>query len=120
MKALGREHRGEVWSFLALWMESAGIELVFPALEHTCTAAFVDTRPLMAHGGRRIPARERFLSDVGYWQEIADPWLRAFTRRAAEAAIPVVLGGHSLVSAGLWYLAERLVQQELVAGAPNG
>jgi hypothetical protein len=42
-------------------------------------------------------------------EEIADPWLRDLTRSAAEAAIPIVLGGHTLVGPGL----------RLAAGGPG-
>lgn len=117
MKALGREVRGEVFSFLAEWMESAGLDGFFRALERACTAAFIDTRPLLAHRGRRVAQRDRFLSDVGEWRSIADPWLRALTRRSVEAGIPVVLGGHNVVYGGLWYLAELLAAQRLDPGA---
>ena len=37
-----------------------------------------------------------------------EPFLRRFTRGAAEARVPVVLGGHSVVSGGLMALVEAL------------
>lgn len=105
MKALGREERGEVRSFLAEWIAGAGVDGFFAAVEATCAAAFIDTRPLFAHGGRRVDVRDRFRSDLGLWEDIADPFVRAFTRRAVEARVPVVLGGHSVVYGGVWWLA---------------
>lgn len=69
-------------------------------------AAIVDTRVLMAHrlgaeeAGWPI-AEDRFASDLLLADRIADPWLRELTAAAAEAAIPVVLGGHTLVGPGL-------------------
>lgn len=115
MKALGREDRGEVRSLLAGWIEDAGIEAFFRRLERTCSAAFIDTRPLFAHGGRRVTRAERFASDLGEWSEIGDPWVRDFTRRAVEASISVVLGGHCLVHGGLRYaLDEGRTWPELV------
>ena len=49
---------------------------------------------------------DRFLSDLGNWTAISDPFLRDFTRLATEADIPVLLGGHSLMSGGLMALNE--------------
>ncbi|HET8787068.1 MAG TPA: hypothetical protein VFM38_15650, partial [Candidatus Limnocylindrales bacterium] len=48
------------------------------------------------------PAHEdRFASDLLLHERIAEPWLRELTSSAARAAIPVLLGGHSLVGPGL-------------------
>ena len=48
------------------------------------------------------PAPEdRFASDLLLPDRVADPWLRALTRAAREAPIPIVLGGHTLIGPGL-------------------
>jgi hypothetical protein len=69
-------------------------------------AALVDTRVLLAHrlgsDERRWPRPEdRYASDLLLADRIADPWLRELTGAAAEAPIPIVLGGHTLVGPGL-------------------
>lgn len=69
-------------------------------------AALVDTRVLLAHRfgadeRRWPPAEDRFASDLLLHERVADPWLRALTRSAADAPIPVVLGGHTLVGPGI-------------------
>ena len=69
-------------------------------------AALVDTRVLLAHrlgaDERRWPGPEdRFASDLLLFDRIADPWLRELSRSAAEAPIPIVLGGHTLVGPGV-------------------
>ena len=69
-------------------------------------AAVVDTRVLLAHRlGPDVAAwpsdEDRFASDVLAADAIADPWLRALTASAATAAIPILLGGHTLVGPGL-------------------
>jgi hypothetical protein len=69
-------------------------------------AALVDSRVLLAHRigadeGGWPSAADRFASDLLLHERIADPWLRELTRSAAEAPIPVVLGGHTLVGPGL-------------------
>jgi hypothetical protein len=68
--------------------------------------ALVDSRVLLAHrhGADQAAwpcAEDRFASDLLLHERIADPWLRDLTRAAAEAPIPIVLGGHTLVGPGL-------------------
>jgi hypothetical protein len=68
--------------------------------------ALVDSRVLLAHRlgadeTRWPPAADRFASDLLLHEQIADPWLRDLTQSAAEAEIPIVLGGHMLVGPGL-------------------
>lgn len=69
-------------------------------------AAVIDSRVLLAHrfgaDERAWPSTEdRFASDLLAHESIADPWLATLTRAAAEASIPIVLGGHTLVGPGL-------------------
>lgn len=108
MKALGRMESGEAISLLGLLIEHAGLERFFEYLARVAKCAFIDSRVLMAHHHLRLSDRERFLSDLGQWQEISHPWLQRFTRAAMECPIPVILGGHSLVSGSLWALAAEL------------
>ena len=68
--------------------------------------ALVDSRVLLAHrlgpDDAAWPSPEdRFAADLLLHERIADPWLRDLTRSAAEAPLPVVLGGHTLVGPGL-------------------
>ena len=68
--------------------------------------AIVDSRVLLAHrfGADQTTwplPEDRFASDLLLHERIADPWLRELTRAAASAAIPIVLGGHTLVGPGL-------------------
>jgi hypothetical protein len=75
-------------------------------------AAVVDTRVLLAHrlGSDEAawpPPEDRFASDLLLADRIDDPWLRALTAAAAGAPIPILLGGHSLVGAGIRVLLGR-------------
>ena len=68
--------------------------------------ALVDSRVLLAHrlgvDEATWPSPEdRFASDLLLPDRVLDPWLRALTRAALEAPIPIVLGGHTLVGPGL-------------------
>ncbi|GBD24110.1 hypothetical protein HRbin29_01783 [bacterium HR29] len=102
MAAAGPTHRAR--SLLGYLVEEVGVRRFF-ALMATLGDAFVcDTRVLEAHLGLQPTREDRFQSDLFAWERIEDPWLREFTRAAAEAALPVVLGGHSLVSGGIMAL----------------
>ncbi|MEA3239207.1 MAG: hypothetical protein U9Q94_05450 [Candidatus Bipolaricaulota bacterium] len=83
-----------------------GTGYFFKRLEESCDGAIIDTRPLLARGKVLPPASDRFASDLFDHQAIADPLWRKLTLAASEAKIPIVLGGHSLVSGGLYLLAQ--------------
>jgi hypothetical protein len=69
-------------------------------------ALILDSRVILAHRRSWPPAADRFHSDLRQPGRIEDPFLREFTAAAMGAPIPVVLGGHSLVSGGLWALVD--------------
>lgn len=108
MKSLGRIEAKEVRSLLGLLIEHAGIERFFDYLAQVARCALIDSRVLFYHYQLELSDRERFLSDLGCWQELENPWLKRFTKAAVECAIPVLLGGHSLVSGSLWALCNEL------------
>ena len=47
------------------------------------------------------PEEERFASDLGDATRVATPWLHELVAAAAASPVPVLLGGHTLVSDGL-------------------
>ncbi|MCL6648425.1 MAG: hypothetical protein K6U89_08845 [Chloroflexi bacterium] len=104
MKADGRER--QVRSFLGTYLEQVGPVGLFATFARLAEAAFLDSRVLFAHLGLQLSVEDRFQSDLGQWQAVHDHQAAAITRAAVEAAIPVVLGGHSLVSGGLWALID--------------
>jgi hypothetical protein len=108
MRASGRQAQGKVRSLLADHLEQVGIEGFFDELAGLANGALLDSRVILA--ARRLwpSKRDRFNSDLHRWEEIEEPFLRHFTRAAAEAQIPVVLGGHSIVTGGLMALVESL------------
>jgi len=106
MIADGAYRQGFARSILGFYLERVGVSRFFATLADLGDAAFIDTRVLLAHLRLRPSQADRFYSDIGRVEAIRDPFLRAFTGAAREAPIPVVLGGHSLVSGGLMLLAE--------------
>lgn len=101
MKALGREEAGLVVSFVGHLIDRVGPRAFVELVAETSQALILDTRVLLAHRRIRASAEDRFLSDLGRWEKVREPWLAELTRVAAEAPVPVLLGGHSLVSGGL-------------------
>lgn len=109
MKALRREEEGAVVSLVADMIDELGPKRFFKRLESVCSAVFFDTRVVFANRGRRVTEWDRFHSDLGQVDQIRDPWVRSFTEAALGCGVPVVLGGHSVVSGGLWVLADRAI-----------
>ncbi len=101
-----RDQRGEVRTILGFYLERVGHERFFETLAQLGHAAFIDTRVLFTHFGLNLTVSDRFYSDLGQPEKIDNPFARDFTRAAMEAPIPVILGGHSLVSGGLLALIE--------------
>lgn len=112
MRALGRTGRGEVRSLLATFLEAAGPRRFMAHLGEVAEVVFFDSRVWMEHAKLELTEADRFLSDLGEVDKIADPRLREFTAAAFEAPIPVILGGHSLVAGGLWALAENVIIED--------
>jgi hypothetical protein len=93
-------------SVLGLLLDERGPEVLGAILAELGDGALVDTRVLLGH---RLGADEdgwpaaedRFASDLLQPDGIRDPWLRALTASARDSAIPVLLGGHTLVGPGI-------------------
>jgi hypothetical protein len=108
MKALGRLESGQVVSLLGYWLEDIGAEKFFSTLAKTVQGVLMDTRVLFAHLKKELSDADRFWSDLGRADMVSDPWAAEFTRAAARAGLPVLLGGHSLVSGCVWAFTEEL------------
>jgi hypothetical protein len=111
MQAEGRLQGGQARSLLGFYLGEVGVERFFATLAELADAAFLDTRVLLAHRGIEASRADRFVSDVGRHEAIEEPFLREFTEAARRAAIPAMLGGHSLVSGGLMALVEYAWQE---------
>ncbi len=67
--------------------------------------ALLDSRVLLAHRSganeRDWPSPEdRYASDLLLADRVRDPWLAELTAAAADAPVPILLGGHALVGPG--------------------
>lgn len=101
MRASGRLAAGLVRSLLANYLERVGLERFFHDMGELADAMFLDSRVILAARKSWPSPADRFNSDLRRPSEVIDPFLRDFTTAAIAAPIPVVLGGHSLVSGGL-------------------
>ncbi|NLJ80894.1 MAG: hypothetical protein GX335_07710 [Firmicutes bacterium] len=113
MKALGRDQRGQVVSILGRLAEELGFTGFFQFLSEIARGAVLDSRVLFEHFRWNLSQADRFASDLGELDLISHPGLRQFTAAALEASIPVLLGGHSLVTGGLWALIDAGLRQEI-------
>lgn len=102
MAAAGASHTPR--SLLGYMARDIGFDELFGRLATLGDALVLDTRVLEAHLGLRPGREDRFQSDLLNPGAIADEGLRALTAAALRAPIPVLLGGHSLVSGGLMAL----------------
>ena len=106
MRASGRQARGEARSILGYYLDAVGPERLFEALANMAQGVFMDNRVLFAHRGLWPSAADRFYSDLRQPERIGDPFVRTLTEAAISAPVPVIMGGHSLVSGGLYALVE--------------
>jgi hypothetical protein len=108
MRASGRQARGEVRSLLGFYLDAVGEEAFFDHLGELGQAAFIDNRVILAHWRLWPSDADRFYADLCQPEKVQDARLRALVEAAMAAPIPVVMGGHSLVSGGLYALLETV------------
>jgi CTP:molybdopterin cytidylyltransferase MocA len=106
MRASGRQAHGQVRSLLGYYLDAVGLDRFFETLATMGQALFLDNRVLFAHRGLWPTAADRFYSDLRQPAQIAEPLVKALTEAAMAAPLPVIMGGHSLVSGGMYALIE--------------
>ncbi len=100
-------------SVLGALLDRDGPSALGSRLAELGDGALIDTRVLLAHRLGVVesawpPPEDRFASDLLVAGDIHDPWLAALTTSAAQAPIPVLLGGHSLVGPGVRLVARHV------------
>ncbi|MDH4333701.1 MAG: hypothetical protein OEW24_00305 [Chloroflexota bacterium] len=99
-------------SMLADWVARLGPADLVGELTALGDAVILDSRVLMAalagssDAATWPPKEERFASDFGDASPIDTPWLAELTAAAAASSVPVLLGGHAMVSDGLRILVD--------------
>ncbi|HYI66046.1 MAG TPA: hypothetical protein VEW95_03900 [Candidatus Limnocylindrales bacterium] len=94
-------------SILASLMAHSSPTALVEELARLGDAVVLDTRVLMAAVGGSSdasawpPEEDRFASDFGDHARVATPWLRELTEAAGGSPIPILFGGHALISDGL-------------------
>lgn len=108
---------GRPRSMLADWLARFGPADLVDELTRLGDAVILDTRVLMAAraGSAQAeawpPAEDRFASDYLDALRVSTPWLSELTAAAAASPVPVLLGGHALISDGLHILVEAAWQR---------
>lgn len=111
MESSGRAERGAVRSLVGSLLHGKSPAELVELLAQFGDAVVWDTRVVMAHLGFWPPPGERFASDLMDLAGISHPVLRDLTAACAQAPVPFLLGGHALVSGGM-YLAVELAWGE--------
>ena len=114
MRAAGRLGARQVRSLLNDHLHAVGLRPFIADLSSMADAIFWDTRVLWAANGVWPSEVDRYAADLGLIEPIADPFIREFTQAVIAAPIPIVTGGHALVSGGLWTLLDSMTN------APGG
>jgi CTP:molybdopterin cytidylyltransferase MocA len=108
MRAAGRLGAGQVRSLLNDHLRAVGLSRFMAELCSMADAMLWDTRVLWAANGVWPSEADRYAADLGLVGAIGDPFIREFTQAVLDAPIPIVTGGHALVSGGLWTLLDSL------------
>ncbi len=111
LKSEGRLQNGKAKSLAGFLLEKTDFRSFFDMLARMGDAAFIDSRVIFAHFGLSVSRKDRFNSDLGNFREIENKFVRDFTRASVEAPIPVVMGGHSLISGGMLLLLELVADK---------
>ena len=108
MVASGRQARNQVHSILGVLVEQLGMTGLFELFADWSDAVFWDNRVMMAHFGLWPSDDDRFAADLGWVDSVKDPFLKELAQHVHSAPIPVLCGGHSLVSGGLLAVLETI------------
>jgi hypothetical protein len=108
MIASGRMARGEVKSLVGQIVDDWGPEQFVQNLAEMADAVLWDSRVWMAQRGAWPSTADRFASDLGWIDQVHDEQLQRLTYAVENASIPVLSGGHGVVSGGLLAVLESI------------
>jgi hypothetical protein len=101
MLASGRFRRGEVKSVVANYIGHVGIDEFVREISHMADGVLWDNRVWLAASGGWPAKHERFAADLGWGNELSDSRLHRLVEAIEHTDIPILCGGHSVVSGGL-------------------
>ena len=119
MRASGRQQRGEVRSLIADLVDESGPAVFVERLRSMVQAAAWDTRVWMARRGDWPSAGDRMASDLGWSEDVEDVGLRRLTQAVEAGDIPILTGGHGVVSGSLVAFLETLFPDHQEARPPK-
>lgn len=108
MIASGRMARREVKSLVGQIVDEWGPEQFVQNLAEMADAVLWDSRVWMAQRGPWSSTSDRFASDLGWVDQIQDEQLRKLTHAVENAPVPILCGGHGVVSGGLLAVLESI------------
>lgn len=111
MEAEGRVEGGCVRSLVGYLAERVDPEALVEAVCGLGDVVVWDTRVLMAHRGLWPPPEERFAADLMCEEGVRDPFFKRFVKACAGSGVPMLLGGHTLVSGALLLAVELAWQR---------
>jgi CTP:molybdopterin cytidylyltransferase MocA len=106
MVASQRLAKGQVDSIISRLIESVGVEEFVDMLAGMVDGVLWDTRVWLATGRRWPSTADRFAADLGWVDDVADDRLRALTAAVWGSDLPIITGGHGVVSGGIYALIE--------------
>jgi hypothetical protein len=89
-----------------------GFEGLFRVLTAGIEFLVLDWRPMMVGLNQHFAQEERFRADLLHVDHVKSPLLQQFAAAAVAQDKEIILGGHSLVSGGLWQLGREILKQE--------
>ena len=105
MGAAGADGSLRARSLLGQVIESVGANKCFTEwIPVLCDAAFIDIRPVLAHLKWSTSVEDRFNADLLRPHKIQHSGLKDLVIAAKNSPVPVIIGGHSLVSGDLMLL----------------
>jgi hypothetical protein len=108
MVASGRVARGEVRSLISDLLKQLGPERFVDRLGQMADGVLWDNRVWMAAVGRWPSARDRYAADLGWLHDVKSEGLRRLSQAVKASTMPILVGGHGLVSGGVLALLEQL------------
>lgn len=108
MLASGRQARGEVQSLIGSIVDDWGPAAFVSYLEEIADAVLWDTRVWMANRGFWPSDADRFAADLGWTSEIENRALGDLIKAVRGGSIPILTGGHGVVSGGILALLDSL------------